>query len=374
MLSILISVLAVAVTGTLDTQIWSYHIADDTASTMYEGGSTEYHCFDTDSGTKTFVRGTYGMFGYFEGAVSLTDPHTFYVNWWETVSASITKTSAGSAALTYASDWTSVTGPSWNTASYGSMSSSWDAITGVALGMSSAATVTVNGTTLAGPMASLRYCFYPGQQASSPIPASYATMNVLSTGSSEGTNTFCEVPIGGPGDWAGVYMFNYNKDDDPTTAGIELGVYGTTSSGFMLKSGFGYVGDWHAYTGPFQGNSGPNIYVSGQMDFTADGTQYTNVMVGFYCNVDPNTYERNFCTHELYDVVDDVVNACPQGYTISSDLNPLYKFATEGTNDSVHPQCTMMPPTAPIILGITTFLFMCSTLYLFFRGKQISPA
>ena len=373
MIGFVVSLIAVAVSATLDTEVFTYTITDASASNLYEQGSTEYHCFDTNSGTKTFVRGSYGFFGYFEGEVSPNDPHTFYVNWWETVSGSITASQTGSAAIHYSPDWLNVTGPMWNTASYGPMTSTWSADAGVYVGLASAATLTYNGTTLAGPLFALRYCLYPGQQASQPRPASYETMTVLSTSSSEGTNTFCQAPIGGPGDWLGVYLFNYNKDDDPTTAGIENGNYGTAPIGFLLKSGFGFVGDWNANTGPNAGTSGPNIYIIQDMDFTADGTTYTNEMVGFYCNVDENN-NRNFCTHEFYDVVANVDNACPQEYARTSLLNPLYTFAKDGTGDSEHPSCMMVPPTAPIILAITTFIFMVSTIYLYCRGKQISPA
>ncbi len=78
----------------------------------------EYHCFDQNS----YVRGTYGMRGYFEGRL---DGHTAYVNFFETTNDGESLTpSTGSAVITYSDDWSAVDGPFWNSGA-STMPGSW---------------------------------------------------------------------------------------------------------------------------------------------------------------------------------------------------------------------------------------------------------
>ena len=370
---IIVAILMIGISCVVDTEIWGFGLADDALNTNYYEGGLEYHCFDTTNTTKTFVRGTYGMFGYFEGEVSPNDPHTFNVNWWETVTNSITQTRAGSASIKYTLDWTNVTGPYWTSASYGSSSSTWHSINGQYLGSTSEPYIVYLNETLTGPQTALTYCLYPGQAVLAQ-PA-YEPYEVISTSSKLGTNSICQIPFGGPSGWLGTYMYNFADDDDVTTQGIETGNYCINSFGFELKSGFGFIGDWNAMTGPFAGMSGPSVYILANMDFDAGSTSYRHVMFGYYCNTGADNI-RTSCFPESYNIIPNttivtgiISNPCPNGFVNSGLLDPVFEFSYEGTNHVS--TCDIPFPIATVVLGITTFICMCSTLYLLWKKMYL---
>ena len=90
------------------TTLYEYDLIGTSVNTNYVEGSKEYHCFDYDGTKKFYVRGTYGMYGYFEGPVSDGNTNVFYVNWYESTSGSIDTSASGSAILTYSFSWDEV--------------------------------------------------------------------------------------------------------------------------------------------------------------------------------------------------------------------------------------------------------------------------
>ena len=118
-------------------------------------------------------------------------------------------------------------------------------------------------------------------------------------------------------------------------------------------------------TGPFETNAGPSLYMFANMDFDAGTVSYRNVMFGYYCNTDMNNI-RTSCFPEFYNIVPNPPNGvCPSGFAPSKLLDPLYHFAYDGTEHSS--DCKTPFPIAIVILGITTGIFLCSTIYLVWR-------
>jgi hypothetical protein len=356
LLSLLLCLTIYSFARSATTTLYEYDLSDATASTAYPQGDKEYHCFDIDdSGNKFYVRGTYGHFGYFEGAVDASDPQVFYVNWFENAVGTLTPTS-GSATLTYTANFDEVNGPYWNTGSSDFQNSfgGWLSINGA---------VFADDSTIAGQTSMLARCLYPG--ASQALPREdVAALNgtIAVTGEShQGENTLCYMPAGPvTGSWLGTYMYVYDDDDG---GGTEEGNYGTKSFAFWGASGMGYVGTFHASTGRVAGTKGPVIYM-----IVADFSK--TYLVGFFCNVDGD-YVRTECFTEYYEVtkVDHNANNCPRFYRLDGTLDPLYEFASTGSSES-DAESTQVPTILAILFGCLSGMLILVVGYL---AASIAP-
>lgn len=301
------------------TSMYTFTI-NDYVNFNYPEGSLEYHCFESSGGNKTYVRGTYGYFGYFEGAVDSSNPLTFFVDWWDTSStATGLLPNGGSAVITYNSAFTSMEGTYWNAGTSDVLNSfdSWSAKNGI---------LTTDDSTTAGQNMILQKCLYAGAALAAPRDSVAALTNTkaISGKSEQGTTVFCMMPAGpAVGPWLGTYYFVYGDDDGGTT---EDGNHGTDGITFWGASGMGLTGSWSASTGVYAGDVGTHVYM-----VTASTT--TTYIVGFYCNIDEN-FVRTDCATELYTVsgVNENMQSCPSYYKKDGSLDDLYKFSTVGSN------------------------------------------
>lgn len=323
------------------TVLLKYETLDSAAIHSYPAGSIEYHCFDVDSaGISTYVRGTYGSYAYFEGAVDPSASTRFNVNWYETSNDSLVSTS-GAAALTYSSSFGTVVGPYWASGSSDLANSFdyWHAINGSQL---------VDDTTPTGASMILAKCLYPGINHVKDRDDVAALSNTISISgdSIQGQNTLCKMPAGPPGAWLGTYQFVMSENDGDDH---EIGTYGTNPFAFWVRSGMGFVGTWHASTGPFAGEFGNNIYM-----VVADTSK--TYIVGFFCEINATSLVRKACSDELYEVGTTNANPenCPATYRFDHSLDPLYEFASIGsaesdTDDQSDP--LPLPVTLAILFG-----------------------
>jgi hypothetical protein len=304
------------------TLLYQFDLADVTSNANYAEGSIEYHCLDVDDFSNiVYIRGTYGNFGYFEGANMASDNSgvDFLVNWYEAATGSNEATS-GSAFLSYDStSIQSVSGPYWNSGSSDMLDSrgAWSSINGVFV---------TDDSTESGASTILEKCLYPGvvrAKARDDI-VQLRNPSSISAASGQGSNDLCEIPAGVPkGSWLGTYQYVYGDDDG---GGIELGDYGVRPIAFWGESGMGFVGTWHAATGGYAGSYGTNLYMTvSQEDLP--------VTVGFYCTVDASTQERTDCFSEYYEVSgrNDNEGNCPYNYRMEGELDPLFTFASKGS-------------------------------------------
>lgn len=348
------------------SEVYKYDLIDDTSNSMYTEGGYEYHCFDISSGVKTYVRGTYGKFeikinfcninivgrfGYFEGAVDLNDPYSFHINWYEATTLTLVPTS-GSAVLNYSLSWDEVSGPYW-AGGRGDISNSYD------LWHSINGNIIMDDSTSDGSTYMLKNCLYPGlQHVDARKDLDLSSASFVSGTSDAGTNSLCRMPVGGGGAWLGTYKYIYGVVDD--YSGIEEGSYGTEPFAFWVKSGMGFVGVWTAFSGPFDGNHGTNIY----MVTSSDGSE---VIVGYYCEVDDDD-NRIDCYNEFYEQSESDSLSCPHSYQKDDSLDSLMEFADEGSTmriceDKKGNRMGHGPPDmiAPIVLAV---FFFCTTIAL----------
>jgi hypothetical protein len=337
------------------TSLFQFVLNDGSANTAYPEGSIEYHCFDVDAGDKVYVRGTYGNFGYFEGAVDDNDAQVFHVNWFETAGGTLVPTS-GAATLTYTGAFDEVTGPYWATGtsdlsgSYGT----WGSDTGTEI---------ADDTTASGREQVLQKCMYPGASTATARAdiAALDSVTAVSGSSEQGENTLCYMPAGpAGGSWLGAYTYQYGDDDG---GGEEMGNYGTNPFAFWGQSAMGFVGTFHASTGGYAGTQGSNIYT-----VVADADK--TYIVGFYCNVD-DALVKTECFPEYYEVGGVNVNAnkCPKYYRLDESLDPLYEFAAAGSGVKAATQGRRDPVMLAILFGIITgiliavLIFVCTSKY-----------
>jgi hypothetical protein len=337
------------------TSLYQFALSDSSVNTAYPEGSIEYHCFDVDGGNRVYVRGTYGNFGYFEGAVDGNDAQVFHVNWFETASGTLVPTS-GAATLTYSGTFDEVTGPFWNTGT-SDISGSYG------IWLSDSGSEIADDTTAPGRAEVLQKCMYPGASTASARAdiAALDDTTAVSASSEQGENTLCFMPAGpAGGSWLGAYTYQYGDDDG---GGLEQGNYGTNPFAFWGKSGMGFVGTFHASTGSYAGSVGSNIY-------TVVGDSAKTYLVGFYCNVDDDGIKTE-CFPEYYEVNGVNVNAnkCPRYYRLDRSLNPLYDFAAAGSGVKASTKGRRDPVMLAILFGCVTgiliaaLIFVCTSKY-----------
>jgi hypothetical protein len=309
--------LGTAAAGAQSTHMLRYKLQDASLNGQYAEGSNEYHCFDVTDEQRTYVRGTYGFYGYFEGAVDSADPLVFHVNWWETGKGTLLPTS-GAGTIKYSATFETISGPYWESGSSDMLGSYgvWSAANG---------TVVARDNSPSGKQAILQKCLYPGAATARPRTsiAALTQTSAVSGSADTGEVTLCSMPAGpANGSWLGTYTYVYGDDDG---GGTERGNYGTNSFAIWGASGMGYVGTWHASTGGYAGTQGSLLHLT-----VADDTK--TYMVGFFCNVNAKLVQTE-CFTEYYEVTSTNYNAdnCPAYYQKDHTLDPLYKFASLGS-------------------------------------------
>lgn len=333
--------------STATTVLYQYQLNDDVANYNYAEGSVEYHCFDEDSAEKTYVRGTYGYFGYFEGKVDPVNSHLFYVSFYESTAGTLVPVS-GAAALTYNSDFTAVIGPYWATGSSKMHKTDSWGVWNASLG-----SIIANDSTQTGRDVLLEKCLFSGitlAKERESIAALTGTTSI-SGSSGQGVNTLCKMPAGPAyGSWLGTYTYIFPEDEGGET---EKGNYGTNPFAFQAVSGMGFVGNFHSSTGPDTGLTGSVLYmISG----TIDGE---TTIRGFFCYVDENLVHTE-CYAESYRVNDVNANAdnCPANYRLDGSLDSLYSFASAGSSKSEDNTATSIAVSMAILFGTLTFVLL----------------
>lgn len=328
---IVIALLPSVVASAAMTLLYSYDILDGAANFKYPEGSKEFHCFDiSTAGEKTYVRGSYGYFAYFEGAVDSNNPLVFNIDWWETLSTSTgLLPQSGSAVLTYQADFSTVEGPYWSGGTSDMLDSYglWEVQNG---------TLTANDSTAAGQSQIMEKCLYPGAAAALPRDEIAALNNTIAISGVDGEDemSLCLMPAGpAVGPWLGSYTYYFGDDDGGT--GIEKGTHGINGVSFWGASGMGMASTWHAVTNKYTGVYGPDMHM-----ITATSAGAT--MAGFWCFMNETTFERTSCYSESYAVVGVNQNTlnCPSFYKYDNSLDPLYTFAAVGSN--------LVPTLAPV--------------------------
>lgn len=336
------------------TELRTFFIQDQRRNDLYFSGLLEHHCFNLNNNQRNYVRGTYGSYGYFEGAVDPLNPSLFHVNWYETSLTSFYGVS-GSASLNYNSSWNHVEGIYW-TGSSGDPNDSfrnWSSTNG---------SYVANDLTSSGSQVLLQHCLYPGVNYETPRDSvAILQDHSITSSSSDGLNTICRAPVGGFGLWFGTYRYEYSYDKDGVS-GTETGNYGLNSLGFLLKSGIGFVGEWKAITGPYSGDHGSNLYI---IQATSSSTVS---IVGFYCFVDASSSDpvattRTQCESEYYEVILDKnsrkyrhgVGSCPSLYRQDESFQPLYEFAAAGYQHRIN--CGESSGSAPWVVASVFILF-----------------
>jgi hypothetical protein len=289
--------------------------------------------------------------------VDANDSLVFYVNWYENAGGTLQPTS-GSAILTYSASFDEVTGPYWNSGSSDFQDSfgTWHSTNGA---------VYADDSLLAGRTSILARCLYPGaSNALAREDIAALGSSVAITGKSiQGENTLCQMPAGpNRGVWLGTYTYVFDDDDG---GGEENGNFGTNSFAFWGKSGIGFIGNFHASTGPFAGAKGPNIYM-------VVGDSSKTYLVGYFCNVDSSLARTN-CFTEYYEVtmVNYNANDCPRYYRLDGTLDPLYEFAASGSADSDSETGMDVPTILAILFGCLSGVLILVVVYLSVTDKHL---
>jgi hypothetical protein len=339
------------------TSLYQYTTSDAAANYNYPEGSIEYHCFDSSTGVKSYVRGTYGYVGYFEGAVDPNNPQAFLVDWWDTTTTDDgLLPNSGSAVLTYDATFASVQGTYWSAGTSDILNSygPWSAQDGAVIADDSSAS---------GQSQILQKCLYAGASVAVPrdsIAALTAT-TAISGESEQGQNVYCAMPAGpAAGPWLASYYYVYGDDDGGTT---EKGTHGTDSITFWAASGMGQTTTWNAATGVYAGDMGTGIYM-----ITATTT--ATYIVGFYCYINDD-YVRTSCDTESYTVngVNENAENCPSFYKLSGSLDDLYNFASTGS-DLSHNDKHVVPTAMAILFGCLSGVLLVVVIYQCVAAKK----
>lgn len=335
------------------TLLYSFDIVDDAANFNYPDGSKEYHCFDTTAGVKSYVRGTYGNYAYFEGAVDPNNPLVFYIDWWETRSNDDKLVpSSGSVVLTYDADFSATQGTYWSAGTS-------DILNSYGLWVVQNGTLTANDSTPAGQSLIMQKCLYPGASVALPRGeiAALSNTQAISAKSGENEMSLCLMPAGpAVGPWLGSYTYYFGDDDGAT--GVEEGTHGTDGITFWGASSMGIAGTWQATTNDYAGTEGTSIY-------TVVATASTTSILGFYCYIDEN-YVRTSCYSESYSVsgVNQNTQDCPSFYRTDNSLDDLYSFASVGSSLSDDDsQSNTVPFVLAILFGCLSGVLLAVVIY-----------
>jgi len=272
-----------------------------------KSNNMEYHCM---SPKRDYVRGTYGMRGYFEGKV--VDNNAF-VNFWEitvkqpTSSADITLVpSSGSAVISYSKMWDSADGPFWNsgssniTDSYGM----WGATEG-------ACAKCVKGFDTGAKLSAFRLgaCLWSDTKEAQDWKTSMNYGSTVYGTPGVSYNTWSSVGVGNEDKSAltGAYKYTYTPalceewGYNCTMYGYrETGNYGLNTISANIASGQVFASEINIRSGPVKGMNydqvkGSGIYVAYQknceMQYYYNSTegwcQPKSGLIGFFCTLSP---------------------------------------------------------------------------------------
>ena len=123
-------------------------------------------------------------------------------------------------------------------------------------------------------------------------------------------------------------------------------------------SGFGFVGNWHANTGPYEGSNGTSLYM------TCD-----DKVSGFYCDIGDDL-ERSECYHEQYDITTRETVSTPEGYVDGESMFPLYYFVKRATGLYRCIPEAWDSSYYIIIFGILAGLLLLAALYFYLKRRS----
>lgn len=234
----------------------------------WTGGATEYHCLYTPDGASspTYVKGTYGLYGYFEGTVDNSSVAT--VKYWSILPSTGPSLSEDSGAvIRYAANYANLSGD------FGGFLNSWGA---------------VNGTNNTSPtITQLKdQCLwaYDTIDGSKPRTAGYWT---ASSSSSDEQYWLCDFNTSIT---YGSYNYTYPPGND--TQGYSVAdTFETNSS--TISTGFDYD-----TVGQFAGTNYTFLAVA----LTADASATNPLQIGgFYCEIDTSSpFQTSLCEASPY--------------------------------------------------------------------------
>lgn len=276
-----------------------------------ESNNMEYHCM---SNKRDYVRGTYGMRGYFEGKVVGKNA---FVNFWEiTVKEPLVNDgnstyslvpSSGSAVISYSDSWDSVDGPFWNsgssniTDSYGM----WGATEG-------ACAKCVKGNDSGAKLSAFRLgaCLWSDTKIAGDFKTSMDYGNTVYGTPGVSYNTWSTAGVGNENSRAltGAYKYTYTPElceewgyDCQMYGYKEAGNYGLNTISAYIASGQVLASEINIRSGPVKGMNfeqvkGSGIYVAYQKDcemkYYGNSTesgycQPVSGLIGFFCTLSP---------------------------------------------------------------------------------------
>jgi len=275
-----------------------------------QSNNMEYHCM---SNKRDYVRGSYGMRGYFEGKVV---GNNAFVNFWEvTVSQENGKFSlgptSGSAVISYSEMWDSADGPFWNsgssniTDSYGM----WGATEG-------ACAKCVKGFDTGAKLSAFRLgaCLWSDTKVAEDWFTKFDYGMVVYGTPGVSYNTWSSVGVGNDNSPAlvGAYRYMYTPAQceewgyNCTAFGYkESGNFGLNTISANIASGQVFASEINIRSGPVKGSNsdvyenvkGSGIYVAYQKDcemmyYGPNSTGYSwckrkSGLTGFFCTLSP---------------------------------------------------------------------------------------
>jgi len=290
-----------------------------------ESNNMEYHCMNDK---RDYVRGTYGMRGYFEGKVV---GNNAFVNFWEiTVKpgkdffGNITNTlvpSSGSAVISYSEKWDSVDGPFWNsgssniTDSYGMWGATEGACAKCVKGMYSDTKLSMfrhNACLWSDTRAAEHWDTLVGYAVYGLPGVSYNAWQPLGVGNEN-------MPA-----YAGAYKFTYTSKqcknwglDCDAYGKEETGNYGLNTISANIASGQVFASEINIRSGPIKANNynqvkGSGIYVAFQKECEMEGNSMSSGegyckpksgLTGFFCTLSNQGLQD--CASDWGDVQDD---------------------------------------------------------------------
>lgn len=309
--------------------LWKYNLTDVSASALYPEGGHEYHCLYTAPGASapSFVAGTYGKFGYFEGWVmpvnSSSAAFTANINWWETNPTP----KSGAAALVYSKDVKNVTGKFWNSGNSEMLGSlyDWGSIQGLKI---NATNEMIQSACLLG-------------DGGAAIGKSHAGLPSLAKAFFGDAGHNIQTCMAG-NNLDGEYAYTYTDAAEAAGAGYavgfkEIGTY-EEAQPFNSTVGEGFTATWMAGK-----KSGPGLYI------VAPGKAGAQLL-GFYCNTNA-AGERTDCFDEVYDLNKTLaVTVCAAG----SDGHTTHPPCPGGTMASA--AAALRPTALALFLALASIL------------------
>jgi hypothetical protein len=298
---------------------------DSARNDRYPAGTKEHHCFEEHYGFRTFVRGSYGMYGYFEGFADYNSNGVFHVNFWEG-SNHDGEAVSGAATIKYVDNEVDhfVEGIFWNTGSNiltnstGPWHSTYPSTSPIVDGKLGCVYPDCPPTS-----DFLMNCLYDPSSSVRPglyNDNSFKKGNVYSKPTTQpngavSQNSFKQ--LYGNSTWLGAYTLDSGL---PNSADVvhERGHYGR-SEAFRTDTGAGVYGSWNSVAP--QEASGSMLY-----KFTQHGDK--PAMLGWWCEsavIDGETV-RTGCYHEEDELERKKNDLCPKIFR-EDESDPLRRLA-----------------------------------------------